>query len=61
MSIEEATVSNMWEIAAIVEVLDLRSPSLTTTRRLIRTENGDILLFRQRLTVVRGESTQVVA
>jgi len=33
MSIEEATVSNMWEIAAIVELLELKGPLPKGMRR----------------------------
>ncbi len=38
MSIEEATVSNMWEIAAIVEVLERKGLRQEIPRRVIRTE-----------------------
>jgi hypothetical protein len=40
MSLEEATISNMWEIAAIVEALDERA----TIRR------GKTIVSRDRLT-----------
>ena len=36
ISIEEATVSNMWEIAAIVEVLKQNGPLLMDKRRHIQ-------------------------
>ncbi len=38
MTIEEATVSNMWEIAAIVEMLERKGLRQEITRRVIRTE-----------------------
>jgi hypothetical protein len=39
MTIEEATVSNMWEIAAIVEVLERKGLRQEIPRRVIRTES----------------------
>jgi hypothetical protein len=39
MSVEEATVSNMWEIAAIVEVLERKGLRQEIPRRVIRTES----------------------
>jgi hypothetical protein len=39
MSLEEATVSNMWEIAAIVEVLERKGLRQEIPRRVIRTES----------------------
>jgi hypothetical protein len=39
MSIEEATVSNIWEIAAIVEVLEWKGLLQEIPRRVIRTES----------------------
>jgi hypothetical protein len=38
MTIEEATVFNMWEIAAIVEVLERKGLRQEIPRRVIRTE-----------------------
>jgi len=38
MSLEEATISNMWEIAAIVEVLERKGLRQEIPRRVIRTE-----------------------
>ena len=39
MSLEEATISNMWEIAAIVEVLERKGLRQEIPRRVIRTES----------------------
>jgi hypothetical protein len=39
MSLEEATVSNMWEIAVIVEVLERKGLRQEIPRRVIRTES----------------------
>ena len=39
MSVEEATVSSMWEIAAIVEVLERKGLRQEIPRRVIRTES----------------------
>jgi hypothetical protein len=39
MSIEEATISNRWEIAAIVEVLERKGLLQEIPRRVIRTES----------------------
>jgi hypothetical protein len=39
MSIEEATVSNIWEIAAIVEVLEWKGLLQEIPGRVIRTES----------------------
>jgi len=36
MLLEEATVSNMWEIAALVEVLEQKGPLLMDKRRHIQ-------------------------
>ncbi|HEV8329263.1 MAG TPA: hypothetical protein VGQ08_17445 [Nitrospiraceae bacterium] len=39
MSLEEATVSNMWEMAAIVELLEQKGLRQEIPRRVIRTES----------------------
>jgi hypothetical protein len=50
MTIEEATISNMWEIAAIVEVLEQKGESLCTKQDLLDVDRE----VHRRLTEGRG-------
>ncbi len=49
MSLEEATISNMWEIAAIVEVLERKGLCTITLRRMLKKSN---LLTRPALALI---------
>ena len=55
MSIEEATISNMWEIAALVEVLEQKEPGDICSMTVMLSTNKHISVSAGIVRWVRGE------